>query len=420
MISRRTKIQLLIFVAITLLGVSFVGARYAKLDRYFYDSDYRVTAHFADSGGIFPNAEVTYRGVRIGKVGHMELTADGVDVRLDIEKKYRDIPADTRALVGNRSAVGEHYVELQPRVDTGPYLENGSTIARANTQIPISTTTLLTNISTTVSSVDQDALRTSVSELGLAFGGAGESLRQIITTGNSFIETANDNFELTRDLIRDSNVVLRGQVDSASAIRSFARDLNLFTGSLVASDDDLRRVINRGSGMANALNALIEDNEENLGELIHNLVTTGEVVVRHLDGIQQILILYPMVVEGSFSVVDPEVDTGLMNANFGMILTENPHICHEGYEGTDRRPPQNGGNRPMNEDARCTEPASKSNPRGAQHAPRAPVFGHYDPITGEVTIHESAQDPSARLAPRSLGEESWKWLYLQPLLSAQE
>ena len=33
MITRRTKIQLMIFVVITLVGVTFVGARYAQLDR---------------------------------------------------------------------------------------------------------------------------------------------------------------------------------------------------------------------------------------------------------------------------------------------------------------------------------------------------------------------------------------------------
>ena len=66
MITRRTKVQLVIFVVITLLGVSFVGARYAHLDRAFYDDNYTVTAHFADSGGIFAGGEVTYRGVSVG------------------------------------------------------------------------------------------------------------------------------------------------------------------------------------------------------------------------------------------------------------------------------------------------------------------------------------------------------------------
>ncbi|RNM16229.1 MCE family protein, partial [Nocardioides pocheonensis] len=85
-------------------GISYVGARYARLDRLVYDSAYRVNAEFAQSGGIFTGAEVTYRGVKVGQVSDMRLTRDGVDVVLAIDKGHK-VPADTLALVGNKSAV---------------------------------------------------------------------------------------------------------------------------------------------------------------------------------------------------------------------------------------------------------------------------------------------------------------------------
>ena len=44
-----------------------------------------MVAHFADSGGAFAGAEVSYRGVRIGEVSKMELTDEGVDIHLDID-----------------------------------------------------------------------------------------------------------------------------------------------------------------------------------------------------------------------------------------------------------------------------------------------------------------------------------------------
>ena len=80
---------------------------------------------------------------------------------------------------------------------------------------------------------------------------------------------------------------------------------------------------------------------------------------------------YPLVVEGGFTVVAKDPITKKYDAHFGMILTENPMVCHKGYEGTDRRPPQNTGNRAHGHPPRCTEPATQSNARGAQHAPRA-------------------------------------------------
>jgi phospholipid/cholesterol/gamma-HCH transport system substrate-binding protein len=109
-----------------------------------------------------------------------------------------------------------------------------------------------------------------------------------------------------------------------------------------------------------------------------------------------------------------------------MVMTNDPPVCHNGYQSTDTRPPQDGTNRPMNTQAHCAEPASQSDPRGAQHAPadrpgafyRAPVAS-YDPQTKRLTW--GARVPSrfadaGSPAPATLGEETWKWLYLQPLI----
>lgn len=423
MIARRTRIQLLVFVAITLLGVSYVGARYARLDRVFFDDHYTVVAHFERSGGIYEGGEVSYRGVQVGRVGDMRLTDDGVDVHLDIDHDHDDIPADAIALVGNRSAVGEQYVELQPRSDGGPYLQDSSEIAMADTRTPLATEKLLADISDTVRSVDQDALATTVEELGEAFAGTGADLQRIIDTGNSFLEEADANFDVTTALIRDSNTVLRTQAAKAGAIRTFARQLRLFSGTLAGSDRALRRVIDNGSATAVELRTFLEQYGVDLGELVGNLATTGEVIVEHLPGIRQILVIYPYVVEGGFTVVSKSPETGRYDAHFGLILTSNP-VCHGGYESTDTRPPEDGSNRPMNEQAGCTEPAAKSNARGVQNLPRAaphyraPVVASYDPETRRLRWGDrvpAAEGQPGTPVPTSYAEERWTWLLLQPL-----
>jgi len=424
MITKRTKIQLVIFVVITLLGVSFVGARYAQLDRFFRDDSYTVAAHFADSGGIFTGAEVTYRGVTVGRVGALDLTEQGVDVMLDIENSEDSIPAETRAVVGNRSAVGEQYVELQPKTDGEPYLKDGSEIPESDTSIPIQTSKWLLDTKQLVDSVPKQDLRTVVSEFGAAFKDGGDDLTRLIDSQTSFINTANDNFGLTKTLIRESNVVLSTQLDKASAIRSFSHDLALLSDTLVSSDADFRKVITNGSVTAIQLQRFIEENGVNLGKLINNLVVTGEVQIKHLDGIRMVLILYPYTVTGGVVVNAKSPDTGLYDAHFGLILQQDPVVCHHGYESTNRRTPQQRGNAPMNEDARCSEPPSASNSRGAQNAPErvapasVPELGTYDESTGEFTY--AGQKPDTEVTytggASTFGKESWKWLLLQPLM----
>ena len=430
MITSRTKIQLLVFVAITLLGVSYVGARYAQLDRLILDDTYEVAAHFPDSGGIFAGAEVTYRGVTVGRVSKLELTDEGVDVILAIENAEDDIPADTRALVGNRSAVGEQYVELQPYSNGEPYLKDGSQIEESDTAIPISSTKWLNDTNRLVESVGKQDLRTVVSEFGAAFQDGGDDLTRLIDTSSSFIEVANENFDITTKLIRESNVVLDTQLDKASAIRSFARDLALFSTTLANADPDLRRVIDNGSATANQLRTFLEENGVALGKLINNLVTTGEVQIKHLEGMEMVLIVYPYAVAGGF-VVNDKSPSGLYDAHFGLILQQEPHVCRNGYRSTNRRDPNTErGNARMNMQARCTEPAAQSNPRGAQHSPEpprrvapgsVPAVGTYDRSTGEVTFGEQ-QGPvvtTSAGASEMFGEESWKWLLLQPLMRQQ-
>jgi phospholipid/cholesterol/gamma-HCH transport system substrate-binding protein len=424
MITKRTKIQLIVFVLITLLGVSFVGARYAQLDRLFFDDSYTVAAHFPDSGGIFAGAEVTYRGVTVGRVGSLDLTEDGVDVMLEIDNAEDSIPAETMALVGNRSAVGEQYVELQPKSNGEPYLSDGSEIQQSDTAIPIQTSKWLVDTKQLVDSVPQQDLRTVVSEFGAAFKDGGEDLTRLIESQTSFIETANDNFGLTKTLIRESNVVLGTQVDKASAIRSFARDLALLSDTLVATDADFRKVITNGSVTATQLRRFLEENQVDIGKLINNLVVTGEVQIKHLDGIEMVLILYPYTVAGGFVVNAKTPETGLYDAHFGLILQQEPVVCHKGYESTNRRTPQERDNAPMNEDARCTEPPTTSNSRGAQNAPErvapesVPELGTYDESTGELTFVDQEPDTEVTYTggASTFGKESWKWLLLQPLM----
>ena len=199
---------------------------------------------------------------------------------------------------------------------------------------------------------------------------------------------------------------------------------------LAGADPDLRRLIDTGGVAATQLRTFLEQNRVELGDLINNLVTTGEVIVKHLDGIKQVLVIYPYVVEGGFTVVSKSPDTGLYDAHFGMIITE-PKVCHEGYErhrhpaAPGRRQPADERRRPLRRAGRRR--ATPAAPRTRRARPRSyadsPVVASYDPETGKLTWGDStrrlARRP-VRVAPPTLGEESWKWLFLQPLTTGQE
>src|SRR5438477_6289784 len=85
---------------------------------------YKVFATFEDSGGVFTGQEVTYRGVTVGRVGHLNVARHGVRIELVIDKSFDKIPRDgTKARVMFKSAVGEQFIDLLPVTAHGPYLE---------------------------------------------------------------------------------------------------------------------------------------------------------------------------------------------------------------------------------------------------------------------------------------------------------
>jgi phospholipid/cholesterol/gamma-HCH transport system substrate-binding protein len=274
--------------------------------------------------------------------------------------------------------------------------------------------------------VPQDSLRTVVTELGAAFHGTGGDLARIIDTSTSFLNTASSNLDTTTALIRDSRVVLQTQNDKASAIRSFSRDFELFTNTLAASDSDLRTLIDNGSATATELRTFLQQNQVDLGRLVANLVTTGRVVVKHLAGVRQILALYPYEVMSGYTVAAPSSSNpNVRDARFGLILQQDPPVCHVGYKGQVRTP-EDRADIPMDMEAHCAEPAGQTNARGAQNAPKAaPRTGAsyrspvatYDHSTGQVTWSDQAPTVAGTGGQAALfGKDSWKWLLLQPAM----
>lgn len=427
-ISRTVRVQLLAFAAITVVGIGYVGADYVGLGKSILDPGYTVQADFAQTGGIFTNAEVTYRGVPIGRVGAIRLDGTGVLVDLNIDHGTR-IPTDTIAVVADRSAVGEQYVDLQPKSDSGPYLTGGGVIRRADTRTPLPTTTLMVDLDRLVNSVNKNDLTVTIDELGAAFNGTGPDLQRLIDSGNALIKTASDDFPRTAALIQQLDSVLTTQVDEGSSITGFSRDLAALTGQVRASDPDLRKVLDNGVAVASQLQDLLRTTQPTLGVLLSNLISTGQIVEARLPGVQQLLVTYPVVVAQGFTTVP-----GDGTAHFGLVLNLNyPESCR--YDTT-QRVPQDTTFRPPNTNVHCTAQASSGKDvRGSQNVPVPGVAGALDDSTTHGTdglsSYMTGTDPAtgAALGPDGkpvqiaanggeatlLGKDSWQWMLLGPM-----
>lgn len=85
----------------------------------FGQATYPLKARFTNLGQLRPGAPVKIGGVAIGNVGDITLDPVKLDalVTLDIDSRYKDLPADTSASILTGGLLGESYVGLQPGGD---------------------------------------------------------------------------------------------------------------------------------------------------------------------------------------------------------------------------------------------------------------------------------------------------------------
>jgi phospholipid/cholesterol/gamma-HCH transport system substrate-binding protein len=370
-ITRKIRVQLAVFLLIAAVGVTYVGARYAGLDRLFGAGGYRVTVQLADSGGIFENAEVTYRGVAVGRVVDMRLTRTGVAAELHIVDTAPPVPAATRAVVTNRSAIGEQFVDLQPDDGAPPYLADGSVIPVERTALPPRTEDVLAHLDGLLTSVPIDSVQIVVEELGTAFDGAGPPLQRLIDGGGTFIDTASEHLPQTVGLLTDGRTVLATQEAQRAEILRYSSGLRQIAEQLSDSDPDLRRVITTSPEVARSVQDLLRRSGSDLSVLIANLVTVSEVTESRTDAIEQLLVAFPVV--NAFTPSTAPDGRG----HLGLVLNFfDPLPCTRGYEDTAQRSAAETTTAEPNYDVRCAEPPdSPISVRGAQNAPRGDDVG---------------------------------------------
>lgn len=423
MIPRGVKIKVIAFVVISVLGVCYVAVRYVGVGQALLGQTYPLAADFHTAGGIFTNASVTYRGSPIGKVTGVSLTNTGVRVSMNIDSGVR-IPRNVRAVVTDRSAVGEQYLDLRPNTASGPYLSPGATIPVSRTGTPLPTETLLVNLDKLVESVDPGELQVVIDELGDAFTNSSDSLERILDDSDNLLATANSDLPETVKLLEDGQTVLSTQQASASDIREWARSLAELTSTIRASDPDLRTILKDAPPAAEQVSGLLQDIDPQIGTLLGNLITVGGIATRRIPGIKQILVVYPLDVAGGFTVTP-----GDGTAHFGLVLNvDDPPPCQYIRTGES--------------DYQCTsgEQSAGSEVRGYQNAPTpsgpeiTPVpdggaasssssgsssgaGATYDPSTGVVLGPDGKplQFGSTGGQYQLAGDDSWKQLLLAGL-----
>ncbi|MFE9786322.1 MCE family protein [Nocardia salmonicida] len=269
LVRRRIAVANAGLVVVLLLGSGYLGGAVLRIDPT--NKRYVVTVELAISGGLTKGSDVTFRGVRVGRVDDVRVAGDGIAAVAEIEEGTR-IPLGGTVAVARLSAAGEQYLDFRPETDTGPYLRDGSVIARADTGVPVQVQSVLANMSGLVSGLNPDRLNVIVNELDKALAGGPDGLRNMISGISRAMAGLNDLLPQTEHLLRNLEVIASTTAHAQPDLGTLTNAGSALFQQFSAADAELRHLLQEGPGQLATLGGFISRTQNPITDLVTNFV----------------------------------------------------------------------------------------------------------------------------------------------------
>jgi virulence factor Mce-like protein len=237
---------------------------------------YRITVALPDSGGLLANQDVSVRGVPVGRIQSLRITPSGVDAIADIKTTVQ-IPAASRVRVSGLSAAGEQYIDFEPESATGPFLTEGSVVAREQATTPIPISQLLADADGITAQTDPRKLEIIKKELSLSNEGP-RKLTDIVDGGAFLLSTLDSVLPQTVSLLKNSRIVLTMLSDVNAGVKATAANVDKVMAGVNAMDGGYRTLLDRTPGLLSAVDGVFDDNSDTMVGLLGNLVSVSQLL----------------------------------------------------------------------------------------------------------------------------------------------
>jgi phospholipid/cholesterol/gamma-HCH transport system substrate-binding protein len=207
------------FGILTFLWISFGGGIPLA------SKQYQVSADFPEATTLAEQADVRISGVPVGKVQSKDLHGSRTRAVLSIDPRYAPLAADTRAILRQKSLLGETYVELTPGSRNGPKIPDQGQLPDGQ----VADTVQLDEIFRAFDPKTRLAFRTWLDQQGRAVGKRGHDLNNALGNLTPFEQDATTILEILNEQKRD--------------VRHLVSDTGTVFDALTARDGQLRSLI---------------------------------------------------------------------------------------------------------------------------------------------------------------------------------
>jgi phospholipid/cholesterol/gamma-HCH transport system substrate-binding protein len=252
---------------------------------------YRVHVMIPEAANLAQEADVRISGVAVGKVKTKKANPvdAATDVLLEIDHKYAPIPKDTRAILRQKTLLGETYVELAPGDKSSGTIPDDGRIPRAH----VAPTVELDEIFRLFDQKTRTAFQNWMVEQGRAFKDHGQDLNDALGNLAPFAEDTNTVLQILNEnqtdvtrLIRNTGDVFAALTERRGQLRGLISNSNRVFATLADRDKELqdtfrvlptflaesRKTLTRVTRFANNTNPLVTQLRPAARELSPTLV----------------------------------------------------------------------------------------------------------------------------------------------------
>jgi phospholipid/cholesterol/gamma-HCH transport system substrate-binding protein len=207
----------------------------------FAAQSYRFTAQFPEAVTLSKEADVRIGGVTVGKVKDLSLPPSGnaTEATIEIEPKFAPIPEDTRAILRQKTLLGESFIELTGGTKQADELPDGGDLARTQTQ----DSTQIDEIFQGLDQETRNAFRIwmqgaseAVKGRGLDLSDALGNLGPFTTDATTILRILNRQDEAVRGLVRDTGQVFAALTERDTQLASAITGTNATFDALASRD----------------------------------------------------------------------------------------------------------------------------------------------------------------------------------------
>jgi phospholipid/cholesterol/gamma-HCH transport system substrate-binding protein len=317
--------QLWTFLVLTVVSLLVLGVYYLQVPSLMGIGRYSLKADLPASGGLYPTANVTYRGITIGKVTDVEPTEHGAQATISIDSQYK-IPVDTIANVHSVSAVGEQYLDLVSTGNPGKYFAEGQTITKGT--VPAEIGPALDTANRGLAALPKDKIATLLDETAESVGGLGPALQRLVDSTQAIVGDFRTNITNVNDIIQNSGGVLDSQIKSGDAIERWARNLNTLAAQAAQRDTNVKSILTQAAPTADQVNSVFSDVRDSLPQTLANLEVVFDLLKRYHTGVEQVLVFLPQGASIAQTVAAPFPNQAALD--LGLSINQPPP-CLTGF-----------------------------------------------------------------------------------------